>query len=191
MDAPEPSASAAVDLATPTVAVDPATPTVADGTRRRLDPRVVDLDRLIGSIATACISAGLLIALGILYAATDPPSWLFPLLLLSWAALAAALVWHTIRWPDIEYRHTSYRVDEQGIEIARGVIWRSIINVPGSRVQHTDVSQGPLQRRYGLGTLTIYTAGTEYARVDLPGLAHARALAIRDHLLPRRSDDGV
>ena len=84
-----------------------------------------------------------------------------------------------------------HRLDGQGIEIARGVICRSIVHVPVSRVQHTDVSQGPLQRRYGLGTLTIYTAGTEYARVNLHGLAHARALAIRDLLLPRRSDDGV
>lgn len=171
--------------------IEPATPAVADGTRRSLDPRVVDLDRLIGSIVTACISPGLLFVLAILYSATDFPRWLVTLLFVAWAALSSALVWQTLRWPDIAYRHASYRVDGQGIEIARGVIWRSIVNVPGSRVQHTDVSQGPLQRRYGLGTLTIYTAGTEYARVDLQGLAHPTALAIRDHLLPKRSDDGV
>jgi membrane protein YdbS with pleckstrin-like domain len=184
MDAPESSVSAPV-------VVGPATPSLADGTRRSLDPRVVDLDRLLGAIVTACLSSGLLIAVGIFSAATDAPAVLVALLLVSWAAFAAALIWHTIRWPDIEYRHASYILNGQGIEIARGVIWRSIVSVPGSRVQHTDVSQGPLQRRYGLGTLTIYTAGTEYARVDLPGLAHATALAIRDHLLPKRSDDGV
>ncbi len=182
MDASEPSAVAAPAA--------PA-PSLADGTRRSLDPQVVDLERDVGLIVTVCTSGGLLIALAILLLAADLPRWLLPILPCAWTAVTAALVWHTFRWPQIQYRHTSYRVDAQGIEIARGVLWRSIINVPVSRVQHTDVSQGPLQRRYGLGTLTIYTAGTTYARVDLQGLSHPTALAIRDHLLPRRSDDGV
>ena len=44
---------------------------------------------------------------------------------------------------------------------------------------------------FGLGTLVIYTAGTDHARVELPGLPHTRALAIRDHLLPAGGDDAV
>jgi len=185
MDVPGSSPPAVPHPAAPTV------PALADGTRRALDPRVVDLDRDVGIIATASISGALLLAIAITALAADRPPWFFALLLLAWAAVTAALLWQTFAWPPLEYRHASYRLDGLGIEIARGVIWRSIVNVPISRVQHTDVSQGPLQRRYGLGTLTIYTAGTDYARVDLPGLEHATALAIRDHLLPRRSDDGV
>ena len=37
----------------------------------------------------------------------------------------------------------------------------------------------------------VYTAGTEHSRVELPGLDHATALSLRDHLLPRGSDDAV
>jgi hypothetical protein len=58
-------------------------------------------------------------------------------------------------------------------------------------VQHIDVSQGPLQRRYGLGTLAIYTAGTEHSQVILPGLEHGTALSVRNHLLPGEADDAV
>ena len=68
--------------------------------------------------------------------------------------------------------------------------WRTVVTVPRSRVQHTDVSQGPLERRFGLGTLVVYTAGTDHARVSLGGLAHAHALRIREQLLPR-GDDAV
>jgi membrane protein YdbS with pleckstrin-like domain len=82
-------------------------------------------------------------------------------------------------------------VDASGILIRRGVFWRRVIHVPRSRVQHTDVSQGPLERGHGLGTLVIYTAGTDHARVDLHGLDHAAALAIRDHLLPGEGEDAV
>jgi uncharacterized protein len=99
-------------------------------------------------------------------------------------------VW-SYRWPAIEYRHIAYRVDDDGIEIRSGVVWRSVANVPRSRVQHTDVAQGPLDRRYGLGRLIIYTAGTQHARVELPGLEHQTALTIRDHLLPRHTVDVV
>jgi uncharacterized protein len=63
--------------------------------------------------------------------------------------------------------------------------------VPRSRVQHTDVSQGPLERKHGLGRLVIFTAGTQHSRVELPGLAHHTALDIRDRLLPRQTADVV
>jgi hypothetical protein len=94
----------------------------------------------------------------------------------------------------VEYRRFSYALAPERIEIRRGVLWRTLTSVPKSRVQHIDVAQGPLERRYGLATLSIYTAGTEYARVDLPGLTYARAVDIRDRLLPGRdrdTDDGT
>jgi hypothetical protein len=58
-------------------------------------------------------------------------------------------------------------------------------------VQHIDVTQGPIERRFELGTLVIYTAGTDHAKVALAGLEHGRALAIREHLLPSGAGDAV
>ena len=101
------------------------------------------------------------------------------------------LAWRAHAWPAIAYGYTSYKVDAQGIEIRRGVFWRTITSIPRSRVQHTDVSQGPLQRTHELGTLVVYTAGTDHARVDLSGLAHARALLVREHLLPKGEADAI
>ena len=97
----------------------------------------------------------------------------------------------TQRWPAIAYRFSSYRIDEAGIEIRHGVYWRTLTNVPRSRVQHTDVSQGPFERRYGLGTLVIYTAGTAHSKVNLSGLDFDVARRIRAHLLPDDQSDAV
>ena len=108
-----------------------------------------------------------------------------------WLVLALFGAWHAYRWPPRAYQHTFYRIDEQGVEIRKGVYWRIVINVPRSRVQHIDVSQGPIERRYGLGTLVIYTAGTDHAKVELSGLEHGRALRIREHLLPSEAGDAV
>lgn len=108
-------------------------------------------------------------------------------------ATAIAVIGLTLSWiwPPLYYRHLRYAVDETGIVIQRGVLWRSYIALPRVRIQHTDVSQGPLQRHYGVGTLKLYTAGSRYTKIELAGLAHAEAIALRDALLAGSSASGV
>ena len=142
-------------------------------------------------MVTATISTGLLVAVGLGLIFGSFSGWATAALLLLWAAASLALAAFSQRWPAIEHRHASYLVDERGIEIRKGVYWRRVTHVPRSRIQHTDVAQGPLERSHGLGTLVVHTAGTDHARVELAGLDHAVAVAIRDHLLPRSDDDAV
>jgi membrane protein YdbS with pleckstrin-like domain len=183
-----------VNTQSPTVPIDAgplATPSIADGVERQLDPRYVAVQRIEGWIAWACLSFVVFSVAGIVALAARPGMVVSLLIFVAAAALSALLAWHGQAWPEKEHRHAAYKVDEAGIEIRSGVFWRRIVNVPRSRVQHTDVSQGPIERRYGLATLLIYTAGTDHARVALHGLDHAAALRIRDHLLPGSSDDAV
>jgi hypothetical protein len=107
------------------------------------------------------------------------------------AAIAISLIagWGW-RLHHLEYRRTSFVISAAGCEIRRGVVWRRIITVPLSRIQHTDVTQGPLQRAYGLATLSLYTAGTEHAKVDLSGLSFETAMAIRQYLFERSEAHG-
>ncbi|MCK6483087.1 MAG: PH domain-containing protein [Phycisphaerae bacterium] len=104
-------------------------------------------------------------------------------------ALFLALFSHY--WPAIEYRCRTYRINAGGIEIQRGVLWKETLYVPRSRVQHTDVNQGPIERRFGLAHLIIFTAGTIGASVRLAGLGHDDALRIRDFLVASESGDAV
>ena len=165
---------------------------VADGQDHRLDPRVIALQRITGGIFTLALAAITLFGVGISLLRDDDMGGVWVVVrFVVWFVLVLLLAWHAYRWPPRAYEHASYRVDEQGIEIRRGVFFRVVINVPRSRVQHIDVSQGPLERRYGLGTLIVYTAGTDHAKVELDGLEHGRALRIRDYLLPTGSSDAV
>lgn len=204
MTIPEPSAESAsapnsadaedpLPEPSPVVFLEPPAPTepsIADGVEHSLDPRAIALHQTVGWMTTGAFSLAVLVALVLIFQA-EPPAWLRTLLALLWLGGTVALGWLAHRWPAIEHRHASYKVDPQGIEMRKGVVWRKVINVPRSRVQHTDVSQGPLERRYGLGTLVIYTAGTDHARVDLSGLDHGTALLIRDHLLAGEGTDAV
>ena len=164
---------------------------LADGQSRPVDPRYVNLQKQVGWITSGVLSTIAAVALPIFFLVTRATMLGIAVILVAAVAFLAFLTWLMQVWPPIEYRHMSYRVDAAGLEIRRGVYWKHAINVPRSRIQHTDVSQGPVERRYGLGTLAIHTAGTEHARVELPGLPHDTALAIRDHLLPRDLIDAI
>ena len=162
--------------------------TIADGEFHRLDPRSVPLERVGGWIFTAVVSGGGLVALIIMFFSE---AVLLAMLIVGgvWLLLTALLVWLTLVYPGKWYQHAQYRVDGSGIEIHKGVWWRSVINVAKTRIQHTDVAQGPLARHFGIAKLVIHTAGTEHHSVELPGLARETALALRDHLAEKGDDD--
>jgi uncharacterized protein len=163
----------------------------ADGNSRQLDPRVITFDRLVGWITTVVFAGLSLLGLLIAWLTGGLPDWVWPAAGPAWSLFVAALAWHSYRWPELSWARTSYVLDAQGLEIRTGVLWRRIISVPRSRVQHIDVSQGPMQRSYGLATLVVFTAGTVHSSVPLAGLAHETALRVRDLLLPRADEDGV
>lgn len=144
------------------------------------------MQREVGWYFSAVVSVGLL---GASVAFFTLRRWHWALL--AWAIGTIAVAWFSYWWAPIEYRFLSYDVDADGIEIRAGVYWRTVSNVPRSRVQHIDVSQGPIERKHGLGRLVIYTAGTADAKVELRGLAHPTALELRDRLLPRQAPDVV
>lgn len=119
---------------------------------------------------------------------TVPLPILWPLPPLLVAIAGACLAW---LWPPLAYRHLRFGVDDTGIAIESGVFWRSRIALPRVRIQHTDVSQGPLERRHGIGTLKLYTAGSRHTKIELPGLNHEEAIALRDALLAEGGGSGV
>ena len=95
----------------------------------------------------------------------------------------AVLAW---MYGSASYRHARFALSADGLHIRRGVFWRSEVLVPRSRVQHTDLNRGPIDRHLGIATLKVFTAGTKLASVALAGLPDARAIQLRDALV---SDD--
>ncbi len=105
-----------------------------------------------------------------------------PATLIVGALIVLLLAW-TWRFAERRFRAVRLRLDDDGLSVHRGVIWQSETHVPRSRVQHTDIERGPLDRQLGLADLVVHTAGTRMATVRIAGLASDRALALRDALL--------
>ena len=140
-------------------------------------------------ISAAMLACFLLVPVLVLDLVWRPLEWLAPGI----ASLAAALLlfaW-AILIPRRRYRSWGYRLDEDELHIKSGLWVRSRTIVPFGRVQHIDVSQGPLERRFGVGMLILHTAGTRNSAVALPGLGLDEAGRIRDVIRSKIRQDLV
>jgi membrane protein YdbS with pleckstrin-like domain len=122
-------------------------------------------------------------AVGLFATRSDLWHWgLWTICLVGFVAFLAFLGWFLHAWPAMEHRHLRWRLNAVGLEIQKGVWWQHRITVPRDRVQHVDVEQGPLLRRYGLAKLVVHTAGTHAPTIELPGLSMAVAQDLKNQL---------
>lgn len=82
--------------------------------------------------------------------------------------------------PQRKWRRWGYSGADEQLRVARGWLVRTDTIVPFKRIQHIDVAQGPMERMFGLASLTVHTAGTHNSIVTLPGLTRDDAEAMRD-----------
>jgi len=62
-------------------------------------------------------------------------------------------------WIPKYYRSIKYVLTENEVRVERGVWWKFRHAIPYSRIMNTETIQGPLSRRYKIGTVDIFTAG--------------------------------
>jgi membrane protein YdbS with pleckstrin-like domain len=105
-------------------------------------------------------------------------------------ALAVVVALMIFGWWHAGAAFDRYRVAvlDDGVRVEKGVFWRVETFVPGVRIQHTEVNQGPLDRRWGMAKLVIHTAAAGLASVSAVGLHRDDAIAVRDRLLDRGHD---
>jgi len=160
-----------------------------------LDPNHLKLDRLLGGIFAGIVSLIVVIGLAIGAMVSDSLGFGFAIAIVLAVFAIVFLVWAGLIYPGFAFRHASWRLSEHGLDIRRGVWWRHRIVVPRSRIQHSDIEQGPLQRGFGIATLIIHTAGTKNSSVRLEGLAAKTAETLRDTLVSdlssRRTPNGT
>ena len=82
----------------------------------------------------------------------------------------------------VEADHMGYLIREHDVSLRSGVISRSVATAPFARVQHVSIASGPVERRFGLSTLQLRTAGGQIA---VPGLPHAVAERLKELVAER------
>ena len=83
----------------------------------------------------------------------------------------------------LTYQYMGYAVREKDITYASGWLWKNMTTIPFNRVQHCDIRQTLLDRKFGVSKLTIYTAGGHNTDLMIPGLLPETAERLKSFIL--------
>ncbi len=89
----------------------------------------------------------------------------------------------------IIFRHKGYLVREKDISYKSGYIYNQSTIIPYNRIQHTEISQGPLDRMFGLARLKIFTAGGSQSDLEIPGIRYEQAESLKFYIIGKTALD--
>lgn len=104
----------------------------------------------------------------------------WPLIFLGIMALSAI-----ITWLHFEARARAYALRKHDILYRSGILFRTLKAIALNRIQHVEVKRPYVDRKLGLATLLVYTAGASGADLTIAGLSQETAMALQAHLLKR------
>lgn len=140
---------------------------------KRLSPQYLTVRRVLSAVWWALVAV-VPAALVLIFAKL---TWLAAVMFLAAAAIGVARFFFLAR----NYRSWGYVEREDDLYITHGVWFRTLTAVPYGRMQLVEVQSGPIDRSFGLATVTLKTAspGTD---ATIPGLAPEEASRLRDRL---------
>ncbi|MFT5837724.1 MAG: membrane protein YdbS with pleckstrin-like domain [Flavobacteriales bacterium] len=80
----------------------------------------------------------------------------------------------------------SYALRELDLHYSSGLFFRKLVSQPISRIQHIELKRGPIERKVGLATLQVFSAGGEMHTFQIPGLPLETAQQLRQFILQHK-----
>jgi len=107
---------------------------------------------------------------------------IFGITILAWLIIMIPIIF----WIPAAFRALEYYIDDEGVKMKGGVVWKKHVTVPYLKITNIDITQGPLQRYYNIGTIHVQTAGSagkqgEKAELKLRGVRDLNG--IRDMII--------
>lgn len=141
------------------------------------------LVRLLNTIISAAITTGMVIGAYFTIEFAKPWMLIIGLLLTLGGPLVRCI---------FIFRQVSamgYKIRPTDLLIESGIMYRRTVVVPYARMQYVDVTASPLERFFGLATVTLHTASAG-SDATVPGLKRADADRLRE-LLSERGQSGL
>jgi uncharacterized protein len=91
-----------------------------------------------------------------------------------------------VRFSWLSARARRFAIREHDVLFESGVFWRKQTIQPINRIQHVEVARGPIDKRYDLAKLQLFSSGSNSSTFVVPGLPIARAEQLREFVLSRR-----
>lgn len=135
--------------------------------------------RTVELVATALLFGFLFIGWLMFYLFNQlPVQWPVWAALAAWTVLLALsfyLAWK--RWAV-----AGYALREHDITHQHGVLFRTVTTIPFNRMQHCEISRGPVESAFGLATLRVFTAGGSSSDLSIEGLPVEEAQRIKEFI---------
>lgn len=113
--------------------------------------------------------------LTVLLFTTDVAAWIY---YAPWAVLFVLVFTLEI----IGFKIKGYALRQKDVSYKSGLIWFHMTSVPFNRIQHCEITQGPLGRLFNLASVKVYTAGGSGSDLTISGLTKERAHRLRDFI---------
>lgn len=102
-----------------------------------------------------------------------------PVVKIACSAIIIITAIYSLVEPQVIYRRYRYRIDDEKVDIRKGVVYITHQMVPIERIHQVDVTEGPVNRMFGLANVQITTAG---GTVEIQWLQREVAEDIADKL---------
>jgi membrane protein YdbS with pleckstrin-like domain len=89
------------------------------------------------------------------------------------------------------FPYMAFAVRDHDVIYQRGWLIRSVKVCPFNRIQNCSIQSGPLERKWKLASLTLYTAGTSGGDMRIPGLMQDEAERLRQYILSKINGAGA
>lgn len=80
-----------------------------------------------------------------------------------------------------------YALRQHDLSFHSGLWFKKSVTQPILRIQHIELKRGPVERRAGLATLQVFSAGGALHTFEIPGLPLATAKKIRQFILQHKT----
>lgn len=87
------------------------------------------------------------------------------------------------------YTKKAYAIRFHDINYKSGWLWQRKTTIPFNRIQHCELSSGPIDRIFDLTELHVYTAGGSHSDLTIPGLKTEVGERLKKLVLQKIGDD--
>ncbi len=140
---------------------------------KRLSPKYRSLRRL-----TTVLVAPILFSIPAILVGVLTGQWWISAIIWGFAAVIVVL---RLLLVERNWRSWGYAEREDDLYITHGVLFRTLVAVPYGRMQLVEVESGPLERAFGLASVSLHTASAS-TDATIPGLTPEEAARLRDRL---------
>ena len=110
-----------------------------------------------------------------------------------WIPIMMPLLWIGIGFLNARYLNRlwhswKYEVTEKEVILCFGVFTHTKRYVPRDRVQHVDITSGPIARKFGLAHVHLYVAGAHGSVGEIPGVTPEEADELRNMLVETQAE---